>query len=77
MLEKYAGQLRARHAQSVFVFLELTMVKSVVGWLIDNKHLPSECKLIYPLRKPQGTDTYCYSLAEVSAMIKHCQESPN
>ena len=57
------------------VYLELTLLKSVNSWLIDQKLLPATAKLILALKKPQGTDTYCYSSAEVTAIVEHCRVS--
>ena len=74
-LEKYGKFLGLKYAYST-AYLELTLLKSVVGWLVEEGHLPTGSELIYPLRKPQGTDTYCYRPIEVSAMIAHCQAQP-
>ena len=74
-LENYGNRLGKNHADRT-VFLELTLLKSVVKWLVTNGHLPAGYELRYPLRKPQGTDTYCYRPEEVAAMVKHCQSQP-
>ena len=73
-LEQYAKWLGRKYADRT-VYLELTTLKTVNGWLIDNQKLPAEAKLQYNLQKPQGTDTYCYSRQEVAAMIQHCTET--
>lgn len=54
-------------------YVELTQIKAACNWLIQAELLPAECKLVYPLRKPQGSDTYCYMAKEVTAMIDHCR----
>ena len=69
------ASLSAKYADRT-VYLEINLLKSVSGWLVKNKHLPADCKLIYGLQKPIGTDTYCYSIDEVTAMVKHCQADP-
>ena len=74
MLEAYGNQL-SRSSADRTVFFELTLIKSVTNWLIAQKKLPADCKIDYPLRKPQGTDTYCYSAAEVATMVKRCAEA--
>ncbi len=74
-LEKYGNQLGKKHADRT-VFLEITLLKSVTSWLVAEGHLPPGSVLKYPMRKPQGTDTYCYTTAEVSAMVSHCKASP-
>ncbi len=45
-------------------------------WLIKHKHLPAECRIELRLRKPEGTNTYCYNKAEVRAMLEHCAKDP-
>jgi integrase len=74
-LEAYGNSLDEKYADRT-IFLELTLLKSVVSWLTDNGHLPPGSELKYPLRKPQGTDTYCYTPAEVLAMAEHCKRTP-
>lgn len=71
MIEKYGNWLSRKYADRT-VFLELTLLKSVISWLIAEKKIPADCKIDYPLRKPQGSDTYCYSATEVAAMVTHC-----
>lgn len=75
-LEKYGNWVSRKFAYRTSYF-ELTLLKSVNGWLIENKKLPADAKLVYPLSKPQGTDTYCYTREEVAAMVHHCQAKPN
>lgn len=74
-LEKYGNRLGKKYADRT-VFLEVTLLKSVTGWLVAEGHLPPGSELKYPMRKPQGTDTYCYTPAEVSAMVLHCESLP-
>jgi integrase len=58
------------------LFLELTLIKSVLLWLIRNKKLPASRQLDLPLAKPQGSDVYSYKQAEVAAIISHCRTDP-
>jgi integrase len=74
-IQKYGNWL-SRHFAYRTEYFELTLLKTVISWLIVNQHLPAVCKLNFPLRKPQGTDTYCYALSEVSAMVEHCERVP-
>jgi integrase len=74
-LEKYGNWLTRKFAYRT-VYFEATLLKSVNGWLIENKKLRVDAKLVYPLSKPEGTDTYCYSREEVAAMVKHGQAEP-
>ena len=74
-LEKYGNWLTKNYAYRT-VYLELTLLKSVNQWLIQNKRLPADAKIECSLSKPQGTDTYCYEGDEIAAMIKHCEANP-
>lgn len=54
-------------------YLELTTIKQCLKWLIDSRLVPESCRFAYPLTKPSDdSDTYCYTLNEVSAMITLC-----
>ena len=59
------------------VYFELTTLKQVVGWLIKEKLLPAGAKIHLSLRKPQGTDTYCWKRQEFQAMLEHCAAHPD
>lgn len=54
-------------------YTELTTLKQVTSCLIRLKHLPKDCSIDLSLRKPTGTDTYCWRSVEVQAMIAHCR----
>lgn len=58
------------------IYFELTLIKSVIRWLIDEGTLPASARFRLPLRKPQGTDTYCYRREEVQAMVNFCRKRP-
>ncbi|MEI8372319.1 MAG: site-specific integrase [Planctomycetota bacterium] len=73
-IEKYGNWLTKRYADRT-VYLELTLLKSVNQWLIENKKLPADARIKCRLSKPQGSDTYCYNRDEVAAMLKHCESN--
>jgi site-specific recombinase XerD len=50
-------------------FLELTTIKQTINWMIREDHLPRENRITRALNKPSGSDTYCWTLAEVTAML--------
>lgn len=74
-MEQYV-KCRQRKAAYRTLYLELTTIKTVNKWLIESELLPANCKLIYKLTKPQGTDTHCYSRREVAAMFAQCGQTP-
>lgn len=71
-LRAYGKRLAQKSADRT-VYLELTLLKSINTWLINHKLLPSSAKIILSLKKPQGTDTYCYGSQEVTAIVNHCR----
>jgi len=75
-LEAYGRALSLRYATRTLYF-ELTEVKSVLNWLMDEKHLPREASFRFPLSKPDGSDTYCYTREQVVEMLKLCEQQPD
>ena len=71
-LESYAAWLDGEQYAYATEFLELTCIKQAILYLISKGLLPPECRIIMPLTKPDGTDTYCYRLQEVMAMLELC-----
>ena len=55
----------------------MTLLKSLIGWLIAESLLPKSHAFELPLTKPQGTDAYCYRQTEVAAMIEFCRSRPD
>lgn len=43
------------------IYLELSLVKSVNRWLIEEGHLDAAFRIKLPLRRPMGSDRYCYT----------------
>jgi integrase len=75
-VEGYAKWLEKERYFPRTLYLELTLIKSVVLWLIDEGLVPPTCKLRLELAKPQGTDTYCYTRDQVAAMVSLCRSMP-
>ena len=72
-LQAYGDHLRKKSYADRSLYLELTTLKSVQKHLILEKRLPESLRIHLPLRRPQGTDTYCYSVAQVRAMVAHAE----
>jgi integrase len=53
-------------------YLELTLIKQVMKWLVAEKLLPPSCTFALQLKKPQDTTTYCYKEEEVDAILARC-----
>jgi integrase len=54
-------------------YLELTTIKQCIKWLVKEGHIPADCKVDIALRKPKGSDTYCWTTEQVDAMVNLCR----
>lgn len=73
LLDAYAGRLDGESYAYATEYLELTTLKQILKFLIENQYLPSTAAFTYPLKKPDGTDTYCWKPEEVAAIIEYCR----
>ena len=72
-VESYGRHLTKQGYAPRSLYLELTTIKTLHGWLIEQGHLPDSLRFKLPLRRPEGTDTFCYTQQQVAAMIAHCR----
>ena len=77
VLEQYAAWLDDEGYAYRSEFTELTTIKQSVNWLIAEGHLPESCKIRLPLKRPVGTDTFCWQADQVTAMRDKCLEIPD
>ncbi len=70
---QYGGWLDEEAYAYATVYLELTTIKQMVKYLVEEGHLPASASFKLSLTKPDESDTYCYTPAEVGAMLHHCQ----
>lgn len=73
--EKYGGWLNKCGYAARTIYLELTLIVSVSKWLADENLIPELSRFNLSIRRPQGTNTYCYTQKEVSAIIEHCRDN--
>lgn len=73
-LTKYAKHLEDKGYAFRTLYLELTALKQVQHWLVNEGHLPDSTRIRLPLEKPSGSDTYCWTLEQVNAMVQHCRD---
>ncbi|MCA8993602.1 MAG: tyrosine-type recombinase/integrase [Planctomycetaceae bacterium] len=71
--DAYASWLDGESYAYATEYLELNTLKQVLKFLVQHEHLPSDALFPYPMRKPQGTDTYCWRQEEVEAILIHCE----
>jgi integrase len=73
-LEAYAAHLDDAGFAYATEYLELTTLKQVLKWLVEEEHLPPSSLVRLPLSKPQGTATYCWRPEEVREIVQLCRE---
>jgi len=71
---------RATHSSRTYEYatqyFELTTLKQVVKWFIDEGRLPQSARIRLPLTKPQGTSAYCWTMEEVTVILDFCRSKP-
>jgi len=77
VLEAYAEHLDDESYAHPTEYLELTTLKQAMKWMIDEGHQPEASRFRLPLRKPTGTDTFCWKPEEAGAIIAHCRANPD
>lgn len=75
VLERYATHLDAEGYEYATEYLELNTLKQAIKWMVSKSLLPSTAVLNLPLKKPNDTTTYCYTPAEVVAIIEFCKRT--
>lgn len=76
-LISYASHLDGRGYGYRTQYLEITTLKQAVIWFVKRRLLPAGCRIELPLAKADGTDTYCWKVEEVRAMLQHCYGRPD
>ncbi|HLJ92172.1 MAG TPA: site-specific integrase [Gemmataceae bacterium] len=76
LLRRYGSWLETNDYHDKTQYIELTVLKQVIKWMVAEKLLPATSLISLKLQKPAGTNTYCYSHAEVQAIVHYCREEP-
>jgi integrase len=74
---RYGCWLEASDYHDKTQYIELTVLKQVVKWMIEEGLLSESARIRLKLKKPEGTETYCYSRQEVAAIVRHCRGEPS
>lgn len=69
VLMGYGGWLEESDYHDKTQYTELTVLKSVIKWMVHEKPLDESAVIRLPLKKPVGTNTYCYTPDQVAAII--------
>jgi integrase len=73
----YGEHLKKLGKSDATVYLECTLLKQVVKWLIEEEGaLPESHRIRLRLIRSHESDTYCFSREEVKAMIDLCRNNP-
>lgn len=73
-LSAYGAYLDARNYGAATQYLELTALKQVNKYLVEEDHLPASCRIRLKLTKPENDEVYCWRPEEVAAMLAYCRE---
>lgn len=75
VLSRYGKWLEESDYHDKTQYIELTVVKQALKWMIEEELLPATNNFRLPLKKPTGTSTYCYTPDQVRAIVAHCRAS--
>jgi integrase len=76
VLHDYAAHLESNGYASKTIRNELVTLAQVHKWLLAEKHLIGE-PIRVRLRKVESERPYCYTTAQVAAMVAHCRANPS
>ncbi len=75
VMDEYATWLPEQHDYAYqTLYLELTTLKQIHKYLIENNLLPAGLRFHYPIQKETDSSTYCWTAQEVAAMLKLCKK---
>ncbi len=74
LLKSYAAWLVEKGKAYATQYIEITTVKQMLKFLVDEDVLPKTALVKLKMTKPKAdeSDTYCYTPAELAAMLAHC-----
>jgi integrase len=71
---KYGAWLSKEGYSDATIYLECTLLKQIVKWLIEEeKVLPESQRIRLSLRRSEDSDAHCYSRDQVKAMVEFCR----
>lgn len=73
----YGEHLKKLEYSDATVYLECTLLKQLVKWLIEEEEaLPESHRIRLRLIRSHESDTYCFGRDEVKAMLDLCRDNP-
>lgn len=77
-VEAYVAWLHKRGYSNATIYLEATLIKQIVKWLIEEERvLPESHRIHLKLQRSHESDAYCYRPEEVIAMVDLCRNQSN
>ena len=76
-IERYGDFLHEQEFAANTQHLELTALKAVKNFLVEEGLLPESARVRISLQRSQESTTYCYRRDEVQAMLQLCQTDPD
>ncbi len=73
----YATHLARKGYAERTLYMELTLLKQLNKWLIEEGHLAETCRIRLKTTKPTYSSTHCYSGREVDEIIRACRDEPD
>ena len=73
----YGGYLNKAGYADATTYLELTLIKQLVKWMVEEeKALPESHRIRLSLRRSEQSSTFCYSREQIRAMVDLCRSNP-
>ena len=77
VLLNYGAHLEGQGYAPRTVYLELTTIKQVIKFLMEEGALPPTQSFRLRMSKPQGSDVHCYTTEEVTAILARARSLPD
>jgi len=74
VLRRYGSWLDEQDYHDKTQYIELTVLKQVMKWMVSEELLTAGSLVTLKLSKPQGTTTYCYTQQQVRAIVAFCRQ---
>lgn len=75
VLEAYGGILESKGYKRKTITNELTTLKQLFRFLVDEEKLPGREPIRLPVKSADSKPAYCWKPEEVAAMVEHCRNS--
>jgi integrase len=73
----YGAHLSKIQKSDATVYLECTLLKQIIKWLIEEaRALPESNRVRLSIRRSHQSDTYCYTREQIRAIVELCRATP-